>query len=98
MFREVFHTEIEINGEAERVWELLIDFSSYPEWNPMIRSAGGELRVGARLRLHFEPAGRKGYDFRPKLMVVEPTRELRWLGSRGSPSCSKASTPSSSSR
>jgi len=51
----------------------------------MIRSAGGELRVGARLRLHFEPAGRKGYDFRPKLLVVEPTRELRWLGQPGFP-------------
>ena len=51
----------------------------------MIRSISGELQVGARLRLHFEPTGRKGYDFRPKLLVVEANRELRWLGQPGFP-------------
>lgn len=85
MFEKVFHTEIEIDAEAERVWEVLTDFSSYQEWNPMIKRASGELRVGARLQLHFEPAGRKGHDFRPKLLVVEANRELRWLGQPGFP-------------
>jgi hypothetical protein len=58
MFEKVFHTEIEIDAEAERVWEVLTDFSSYHEWNPMIRRASGELQVGTRLQLHFEPTGR----------------------------------------
>jgi hypothetical protein len=30
--------------------------------------------------VHFEPEGRKGRNFRPKLTIVEPNRELRWLG------------------
>jgi len=80
MFRRELTTEIDMDVPAARVWEVLTDFASYPRWNPMIRRAGGELRAGARLEVRFEPEGRRGHTFRPKLMVVEPGRELRWLG------------------
>lgn len=73
-------TDIVIDAGAERVWGVLTDFASYPEWNPMIRRASGELAPGRRLELHFEPAGQKGRDFKPKLLVVERGRELRWRG------------------
>ena len=85
MFEKVFHTEIEIDAGAGRVWEVLTDLPSYAEWNPMIRSARGELRAGSRLQLRFEPAGAKGRDFRPELLVVDPERELRWRGQPGFP-------------
>lgn len=78
-------TEIEIDAEPGRVWEVLTDFVSYPDWNPMLKNASGELREGARLELCFEPEGRKRRTFRPRLLVVEPDRELRWLGSPGVP-------------
>ena len=85
MSRRIVHTEIEIYANAERVWEVLTDFPSYPEWNPMISRASGELQPGARLRVQFESPGGKARTFRPKLLVVEPNRELRWLGSPGVP-------------
>jgi len=80
MFRRELTTEIDMDVPAERVWDVLTDFASYPRWNPMIRRASGELRIGARLKVRFEPEGSRGHTFRPKLMVVEPGRELRWLG------------------
>jgi hypothetical protein len=73
-------TEIEIDAAAERVWEVLTDFGSFPEWNPMIRWAKGEVCPGVRLTVRFEPEGSRGYVFKPKLLVVEPNRQLRWLG------------------
>ena len=39
-------TEIEIQSTAERVWQLLTDFPSFPQWNPFIRKASGNIRVG----------------------------------------------------
>jgi hypothetical protein len=73
-------TEIEINAPAERVWQLLTDFASFPQWNPFIRRASGEPREGAQLQVYLQPSGAKGMTFRPKVLKAEPNRELRWLG------------------
>jgi hypothetical protein len=80
LFRRELSTEIDIDAPAQRVWEVLTDFAAYTEWNPMIRRISGEPRAGARLKVRFEPEGSRGHTFRPKLLVVEPGRELRWLG------------------
>ena len=37
------YSEIEIHSSQERIWEILADFSRYPEWNPFIRSIRGGL-------------------------------------------------------
>src|SRR3990172_6000852 len=79
------HTEIEINAPAQRVWQVLTDLAGYAEWNPMIRRASGEIRTGSRLKIYFNPSGSRGRTFRPKLLVVEPNRELRWQGQPGVP-------------
>lgn len=80
MFSHEIVTEIEIDATAERVWEVLTDIDSFPEWNPMIRWAKGEVRPGSRLTVRFEPEGSRGYTFTPKLLTVEPNRKLLWLG------------------
>jgi hypothetical protein len=73
-------TEIEIMAPASRVWEALVDFSRYAEWNPFIPEISGELRVGAELRIVVAPPGGNEVRFQPTLLVVEPARELRWRG------------------
>jgi hypothetical protein len=73
-------TEIEIQATAERVWQLLIDFPSFPQWNPFIRKATGNIRVGERLEVKLQPSGASAMTFRPTVLKAEPNRELRWLG------------------
>ncbi len=85
MFDYTVHTEIDISATAERVWQVLTDLAAYPDWNPMIRRAAGEIKKGARLIIYFHPSGSKGRTFRPKLLAVEPNRELRWQGQPGFP-------------
>ncbi len=80
MYRKDFVTELEIKAPAERVWRILTDFASYPEWNPMLKEASGKLKPGARMKVHFAPEGSRAHHFRPKLIIVHPNRELRWLG------------------
>ena len=74
------HTEIEIEAPAERVWELLTDFASYPEWNPFIRSISGQPTPGERLEVRLELPGGRGMTFKPKVLNAEPNRKLRWMG------------------
>lgn len=73
-------TEIEIDAPAERVWEVLMDFDSYPAWNPFITSLSGEARPGAKLTARLEPPDGRGMTFRPAVVRVEPSVEFRWLG------------------
>jgi len=74
------HTEIEIHAPADRVWRALIEFTAYPEWNPFIHRVDGEAKAGSRLNVFIRPTGGEGMSFRPKVLVVDPNRELRWLG------------------
>src|SRR5450756_1372086 len=73
-------TEIEIQASAEKVWQILIDFANFPNWNPFIPRASGKPRVGAQLEMFLQPPGAKGMTFRPEVIKVEVNRELRWLG------------------
>jgi hypothetical protein len=74
------HSQIEIQASAEQVWQLLTDFASFPEWNPFMRRASGEVKAGARLEVYLQPSGASGMTFRPTVLNAEPNRELRWLG------------------
>ena len=67
-------TETEINAPADRVWQVFTDFPRYPEWNPFMRSFEGELKVGAQVKVNL-----LGMTIKPRLLKVEPNRELRWL-------------------
>ena len=74
------YSEIEIAASAERVWRILTDFASYPQWNPFVRRISGELKTGERLEVRLEPPGGMGITLRPTVLNAEPNRELRWLG------------------
>jgi len=77
--KEVF-SEVEIQAPAERIWQMLTDFASYPEWNPFIRRISGQPKEGTRLKVYIELPGTKGKIFRPKVLRADPNHELRWFG------------------
>lgn len=68
------------NCSCVQVYEALIDFKSYPDWNPFILSAQGEPVVGAQLKIKIQPPGGKAMTFSPKVLVAERGKEFRWLG------------------
>ena len=71
---------IDIAAAPERVWAVLADLHAYPEWNPFIRSASGQLAVGARLTLRMVPTGGRAMTFRPTVLAARPGEQLRWIG------------------
>jgi hypothetical protein len=73
-------TQIEFDGTPDEVWEVLRDLAAHAEWNPFITKIDGELRPGAKLDVRLEPEGERGITLHPKVLAVEPGRELRWLG------------------
>src|SRR5258708_3879331 len=73
---------IQIASTPQRVWAVLTDLPAYPRWNPFIISASGRVQVGATLtnRMH-DATGNTTVT--PTVLVVEPGRELRWVGRVG---------------
>jgi hypothetical protein len=74
------HTEIEIAAPPERVWEVLTDFGSYPEWNPFIRQISGQPAVGSHLEVRLELPEGRAITMNPSVLKAEPNQELAWLG------------------
>ncbi len=74
------YSVIEIEAPAQKVWEILFDFDSYPEWNPFIRKIKGKVEEGQKIEAFLQPQGSKGMSFSPRIVKVEPYREFRWLG------------------
>ena len=65
------YTEIEIEASAERVWAVLVDFASYSQWNPFIRSAVSVPQQGARLQIVIQPSGGKARRVSPVVLAAE---------------------------
>lgn len=74
------HTEIEIQASAGKIWEILADFESYPNWNPFIRTIRGEISEGSQLAVTIQPEGGKSMNFRPTVLKLQANQEFRWLG------------------
>ena len=78
-------TEIAISATPERVWEVLMDFDTYPEWNPFVTVIAGDPWPGGRLDVSISPPGGKPMRFRPTVTASEPERFFQWLGRLGVP-------------
>jgi hypothetical protein len=73
-------SEIQIDASPLRVWEVLTDFASYPEWNPFLTSVVGSPVEGSKVKVRFEPPGGRGINMTPTILSVVPKEELKWLG------------------
>jgi hypothetical protein len=77
------HTEIEINVSAETVWDILMDFSQYPTWNPFVIKIDGTVDLGKKLTVVLKPPEGRAMTFNPTVVGIERPIEFRWLGHLG---------------
>lgn len=77
---KVVYTEIVIKASPEKVWQEFNNFASYPTWNPFIKSIKGNPVVGNKIEAFLQPPGNKGMVFKPKVLVYDSLKELRWIG------------------
>jgi len=80
--------ELLISAPVDVVWKTVTTFDEYSQWNPMmIQSSvegGGPAQKGSVLHNVMKPPGKSStMKFNPTILVFEPNKELRWLGTLG---------------
>jgi len=73
-------TTVEIAAPADRVYAILTDFQSYPQWNPFVVKAEGRAAKGETLNNKLRDSDGSFMTFKPKVLAADPGRELRWIG------------------
>lgn len=77
---KTLETKIKINASAEKVWNVLTDFGSYPEWNPFVVNFSGNPEVGNQIAVDLKMEGNAPQTFKPEVLVKDTNKEFRWLG------------------
>lgn len=67
---------IEIDAPVQVVWNQVVDFPSYKDWNPFMVKMDGELREGGQFVCIVMPPGRKNTNLRSTLATIKPEKEL----------------------
>jgi hypothetical protein len=70
-------TEIEIQARPDEVWQVLTSLDKYPEWNPFIKRAIGNAKVGEKVEISVR-SGAKEMVLHCIVARVEPNKELCW--------------------
>lgn len=78
-------TSIIINASPDKVWNVLMNFSEYPKWNPFITSITGEPKEGNIIAATICPPNQKPMLFKPTVLQNKNNSEFRWIGTMGIP-------------
>jgi hypothetical protein len=73
-------TETTISASAARVWEVLVDFAAYKQWNPLIARVACQLHEGATGKAYFAMGATASVPVSIVIERVEPKVELSWSG------------------
>lgn len=68
-------TSIIIPAPVDAVWQVLVDWTQYPDWNPFITQMEGQLVLGHTLTAHID-----NMVFHPTITTLEPPYQFSWLG------------------
>jgi hypothetical protein len=81
MKRAVEH-RIGVQAPAEVVWEVVSDFSTWKDWNPLYRKAEGQMKIGTALTLEQHLPGEPPKVVAPIVQDWVPYEQLHWRSTR----------------
>lgn len=72
---------IDINVSVSEVWDILVDFESWENWNSFIPMVQGNLEVGKKMSIKVVSPGFKAMVFKPKVYEINSCNKISWGGS-----------------
>ena len=76
------YTETEIAAPPEIIWDILITFEDYPNWNPYHVKVDqkGPFNVGTDLEITIHKPNGNHLVVPPQILAIEPNKKLSWGG------------------
>ena len=72
-------TEIEIDAEPKKTWNILMDFENWQDWNPIVNQVKGTATVGSKLVVTMcDNHGKDAQRYMPSVTNLEPPKYFRW--------------------
>ena len=81
MKRAVEH-RIGVQAPAEIVWDVVSEFETWHQWNPLYRRAEGQMKIGTALTLEQHLPGQAPTVITPIVQDWVPYEQLHWRSSR----------------
>lgn len=76
---------VEINAPQIWVWDILVDFKRYPQWNPFTVNVDTELKIGAEVNMMVHLPGRGKREQQEFMRAVDAPHTLAWGATFGLP-------------
>jgi hypothetical protein len=76
-------TSIDIEASPRDVWDVLMDFEGYHEWNPFILSIEGSPTVDRKIDVVLGIEGKKPMNITPTVTECSAPSRFAWKGSVG---------------
>lgn len=73
-------TKIVINCNIEKVWQILMNFNEYPEWNSFIKYIKRSENEKNKLEVKIQPPNKNMMVFRPTIIDEIPNKRFSWKG------------------
>ncbi len=71
-----------VQAPAEIVWEVVSDFETWHQWNPLYRKAAGQMKIGTALTLEQHLPGQPAKVITPVVQDWVPYEQLHWRSTR----------------
>lgn len=79
---EVRH-EIVIHAPLQIVWQTVIAFENYKDWNSQLSYLGGKVLLHEKLHLKLSVVGATPYEFKPTISYFKENERFAWIAITG---------------
>lgn len=78
--KKEINTQITIQAPVQVIWNILLDFEKYGDWNPFITKISGTPKVGNKISISITPPESNKMTFNPIILSHIPHKEFIWKG------------------
>lgn len=73
-----FKSTISINATPEKIWSILTDATSYPEWEPNVTEVEGTIAKDEKITVHTLVSPNQAFPV--KITTFIPNQKMTWTG------------------